>query len=168
MIPKTQKDFHLSADGRSYLGLIQNFEAPKLTKVMETLLNGGMLGKTEIDMGLDTMTCSWTASEHNATMIALFGITDPQGVLLRVAVAVENGSPSTAEPVEYLVRGVVKEMDDGTTEVQKKTEVKYSMTLSYYKKSINGVPVLEIDTLNYVYNINGVDQMAARRAALGI
>ena len=169
MIPKITKDFHLSADARSYIGLIQNFEAPKLTKKTEDLSNGGSGGVIEVDMGFDKLSCSWTANEHNAQMMALFGIADMQGVLLRVALAVENNMPGTAaEPVEYVLRGMVKEIDDGTTEVGKKSESKYTMSLTYYQKLVNGVPIIEIDLINYVYNVNGVDQWAARRTALGI
>ena len=169
MMPRTAKDFHLMADGRSYIGLIQNFEPPKLQKKTEEIINGGMIGPVEVDMHMDKMECNWTASEHNANMIALFGITDQQGVLLRVNVAVENCAPGTStEPVEYVLRGIVKEIDDGSNEKGKKTEIKYTMSLSYYKKSINNVTVLEIDFINYVYSVNGVDQYAARRLALGI
>lgn len=169
MMPKTVRDFHLMADGRSYIGLIQNFEAPKIQKKTEEILNGGMGGAVEIDMHFEKMECSWTANEHIAQMIALFGIADQQGVMLRINLAVENCAPGTStEPVTYVVRGIVKEIDDGTAEMGKKTEIKYSMALSYYKKEVNNVPILEIDFINYVYRVNGIDKYAARRAALGI
>jgi P2 family phage contractile tail tube protein len=169
MMPKVTRDFHLMADGRSYIGLIQSFEAPKLQKKTEDILNGGMIGAVEIDMHLEKLECSWTANEHNAQMLALFGMVDQQGVMLRVRLAVENCAPgAAAEPVEYVLRGIVKEIDDGSAEVGKKSEIKYSMGLSYYKKVVNNVPVLEVDFINYVYRVNGVDLYAARRAALGI
>jgi uncharacterized protein len=39
--------------------------------------------------------------------------------------------------------------------------------LVYYKESIDGVVLFEIDVLNNIFIVDGIDQLAAQRAAMG-
>ncbi|HFX0607365.1 TPA: phage major tail tube protein, partial [Pseudomonas aeruginosa] len=47
-------------------------------------------------------------------------------------------------------------------------EFKYSVGVTYYKLEVDGRVVFEIDPLAPLRVINGVDQLAETRAALGI
>ena len=48
------------------------------------------------------------------------------------------------------------------------TELKYKFALSYYKLTINGETLIEIDVVNMVETVNGTDRLAEVRAALGV
>jgi hypothetical protein len=41
------------------------------------------------------------------------------------------------------------------------------MPLVYYKETVDGVVLFEIDVLNSVFIVDGVDILAAQRAAMG-
>ena len=49
-----------------------------------------------------------------------------------------------------------------------KAEFKYAVAVSYYKLEVDGREVYEIDPVNGVRAINGVDQLAGMRNDLGL
>jgi len=63
--------------------------------------------------------------------------------------------------------GSIKEYAPGEQETNKKSEEKYVIYPTYYKLTVNSNVIHEIDIRNYKRIINGVDQLAKRRAALG-
>lgn len=169
MNPKLVKDFHTFVDGRSYTGLVQDVEPPKLVRKCEEVLNGGMIAAIDVPMHLEKLEMSFTTNEHNKNLLLLYGVASGSGVLLRLRLAVENCDPGAqAEPVEYVVRGIIREIDPGTVEVGKKSEIKYQMSLTYFRQSVNDEVVIEIDTLNYVFIVGGIDIYASRRRALAL
>ena len=56
--------------------------------------------------------------------------------------------------------GTAKAGDDNT--------IKAVTSLSYYKLTIGGATVIEIDVPGYVFMVNGVDRLAEKRQALGL
>lgn len=48
------------------------------------------------------------------------------------------------------------------------SEFKVSSVLSYYKLTINGNTVVEIDLVGMVENVNGEDRLADQRKAIGL
>ncbi|MDA1813274.1 phage major tail tube protein, partial [Bacillus cereus] len=56
----------------------------------------------------------------------------------------------------------------GKAKAGDKTEIKYKLAVSYYRLSINGQVLIEIDPVNFVEVVNGIDRLAQVRAALGI
>lgn len=71
-------------------------------------------------------------------------------------------------PVEVVVRGRHQEIDMGNAKPGSDTEHKFKMSCSYYKLIVNGREVVEIDIVNMVFKVNGVDRLAAQRAAIGL
>ena len=66
------------------------------------------------------------------------------------------------------LRGGLREVDPGEWKPGEKAEFKYAVSVTYYKLEIDGRVMFEIDPVNCVRVIDGVDQLAAERAALGI
>ncbi|MNV43960.1 Phage tail tube protein FII [compost metagenome] len=66
------------------------------------------------------------------------------------------------------MRGRFVEIDPGSAKAGEATAIKYKAALSYYKLSINGETLIEIDAVNMIEMVNGVDRLAEVRAALGI
>lgn len=59
-------------------------------------------------------------------------------------------------------------VDPGEWGDPKKGEVKLALTPNYYRLRIGGTEIYEIDLLNGIRRIGGVDQLAQRRANLGV
>ncbi|TGD45554.1 phage tail protein, partial [Salmonella enterica subsp. enterica serovar Poona] len=70
--------------------------------------------------------------------------------------------------VELGVRGRHKEVDAGEWKTGESSSTKGSSTNSYAKLTINGEVLYEVDLVNMVEIVSGVDLMEAHRNALGL
>ena len=71
-------------------------------------------------------------------------------------------------PVVINVRGYFKEMDFDSWKPAEKATLKCSVACNYYKLSVDGMELVEIDPINMIRNINGSDQLSKLREALQI
>lgn len=166
-LPKTLKNFILFIDGDNYAGEVPETTLPKLGIVTEEYRAGGMLGNVDLDMGLEKLEMSFKAGGLLTSVLRQFGIANLSGVQLRFAGAYQADDTGDVMSAELVARGRHKEIDYGTAKVGEKTEMSVSSTLTYLKWTIDGNVEIEIDVLNNVFLVNGVDRMAEIRLALG-
>ena len=167
-LPRTLKNFNLFNDGDSYLGQVEEITLPTLTRNTEDYRAGGMMGPVKLDMGQEAIECEWKCGGLMRGVLAQYGITKPDGVQLRFAGAYQSEDTGEIDAVELVIRGRHTEINFGSAKVGEKTEFTIKTAASYYKLSIKGSPLIEIDLVNMVENINGKDQLTAIRQALGI
>lgn len=162
-----RKNFNLFVDGRGYAGQGQEFNAPKLSLKVEEWRGGGMNAPLELDMGLEKLESDFTLLQYSADVLALFGLAAGNTVPLVVREALESFD-GTVTPVTHTMRGRIKEVDGGTSKPGDVVPVKFTLALEYYRLQHGDRTVQEIDIPNMVHLIDGVDRLAAQRAALGI
>ncbi len=167
-LPKKLKNFVLFNDGNAYLGEVPEVTLPKLVAKMEDYRAGGMPGSVKIDQGLEALTCEWTAAGYLVDAIRQFGTVKIDGVMLRMTQALQADDTEAITPAELIMRGRHSEIDFGNAKAGEMTQVKFKTELTYYKLSIDGVEVVEIDMVNGTFVVGGVDRMAETRQALGI
>lgn len=169
-LPRKLKHMNLFNDGVSYLGVAKSVTLPVLSRKMEAYRAGGMAGPVKIDHGLsdDGLQLEWTLGGLDLTVLRQFGIASASGVLLRFAGEYQQDDTGDAVAVEVVVRGRHEEIDMGDAEPGEDTEHSITTTCSYYKLSVNGAVEIEIDLLNMVEIVGGVDRLAASRAAIGL
>jgi len=167
-LPKKIKNFNLFVNAVSYAGLVPEVTLPKLTRKTEDYQAGGMQGPVKSNLGMEGLEMQWTLAGFDRDMLAQWGVTTVAGVLLRFAGALQQDDTGAITALEVVVRGYHTEMDPGTAKVGEKTEIKVTSALSYYKVSMNGVPVIEIDFVNMVYVVNGEDLATLERLAIGL
>lgn len=166
-IPQVLKNFNAFVDGQGYAGRAEELTLPKLTVKTEEFRGGGMDTPLEMDMGTEKLEASLTLSEYSADALALWGVVTGATVPFTFRGAAQRqGEP--AQPIIALIRGRIKEFDPGNWKAGDKATAKFSIAVDYYKLSVNGVDVVEIDVENMVRIVGGVDQMASLRSALGI
>jgi P2 family phage contractile tail tube protein len=166
-LPSKLKNFDLFQNGESWLGLVPSVTLPKLTRKMEDYAAGGMAGPVEIDLGQEKIELAFTAGGLIKSALAKYGATSVDAVQLRFAGAYQSDSNGAYNAVEVAVRGRYKEFDPGDAKSQSDTEHKFSVSCAYYRLSIDGVPMIEIDMLANKLVVDGVDITAAQRAAIG-
>ena len=71
-------------------------------------------------------------------------------------------------PVVVTVTGAWKDLDLGNWKSGDKSTLKASVSLRYYKLSIGGTDLVEVDVENMVRIIDGTDQLAPMRDAIGV
>lgn len=168
-LPKKLKDLNLFANGDSWQGVVQAVTLPTLTRKIEEWRGGGMDGPVGIDMGMDgLLTCEWTAGGLMEAIFDNFGTSRIDADLLRMTGAYERDDTAEITAVEVVMRGRHTEIDMGDAQPGENTEHKVTSTLSYYKLSVDGKTVIEIDLPSQVFKVNGEDRRAERRAALGL
>lgn len=167
MTPNTLKNFNLFVDGRGYAGVVDEITPPKLSIKTDEHRAGGMDVPVELDMGMEAMTMDFTLSQYDADVLKNFGVNNGATLpmTMRGALQAEGGA---VIPVIINARGMIKMVDDGTWKAGEKTQLKITAALRYYKRTIGGAVLHEIDVENMTRVINGVDQMADLRNAIGI
>ena len=96
------------------------------------------------------------------------GAVKADGVLLRFAGAYQRDDTGEVDLVEIVVRGHHETIELGEATRGEDTEQKITTTCTYYKLTVNGRVEMEVDLLNFIEIVNGVDLLAAQRKAIGL
>ena len=167
-LPAKLKNYNLFADGDSWLGETSEVALPKIAKKVEAWRGGGMLAEVDIEMGLDKLEMETKIGGLSVSAMRAFGAVGVAGSALRYVGAYQEDGAGVVSTAELAVRCQHVELDPGNAKVGDNTEWSLKSTLSYLKWTVNGVVEIEIDVLNCVMVIDGVDRMAAIRAAMGL
>jgi P2 family phage contractile tail tube protein len=166
-LPRKLKNLNLFHDGVSFLGQVVEFTPPTLTRQMEDYRAGGMNGPIKIDHGVEGMESEALCGGFMREVFTQYGIARHDGVQLRFAGAYQRDDTGQVDAVEIVIRGRHSEIEQGKGKPGEDTEFKFKTAISYYKLTINGAVLLEIDLANMVEVVGGVDRLAEQRRAIG-
>ncbi|MFA7351682.1 MAG: phage major tail tube protein [Methylotenera sp.] len=167
-MPRKLKNFNLFADAVSWIGLVPEVVLPKLTRVMEGYRAGGMNGSAKVDLGQGDLEAELSLGGLVKQVFEQYANTKVDGVLLRFAGAYQEDATSSVSAVEVVMRGRYEEIDMGNAKVAENADMKVKIPLTYYKLTIDGTEMIEIDVVNFIERVNGVDMLAKQRQAMGI
>ena len=165
MIKDVMKNVDLYVDGTLYLGKCESVEPPKLNLRMEEY-RGGLDAPVEVDMGLEKLECTVTTFGLDPDLLALWGVKTGSDAPLVFRAAQEDGD-GAVQAIRMDIRGRVKGIDWGEWKTGERVPNKVMIAVRYYKLEVDGRVLHEIDAENLIRIVNGVDQMAAIRQALG-
>lgn len=161
------KNINLFVDGRGYAGQIDEYNAPDLALASEDYRAGGMDVPVAIEMGMEALETSFSLIAYDADVLALFGIGEGRDVPFVARGALESYD-GTVKAAVHTMRGKIMRLARGTWSAGQKPALQVTMRLDYYREEHNGIVINEIDVINMVRIVGGVDRLAAQRAALGI
>ncbi|WP_336950582.1 phage major tail tube protein [Sphingobium aromaticivastans] len=167
-LPRTLKDMMLFNEGFNYLGDCKSVSLPTLTRKTEEYRGAGMSGPVMMDMGMEAMEMKFTCAGPMRDVLRQWGTPTVDGVYLRFVGNYQQDDTSSVDHVEVIVRGRHTEIEMGDQETGEASEFNATFAVAYYKLEWNGRTEIEIDPLNMVEIVGGVDRLAERRAALGI
>ena len=167
-LPRKLKNFALFVDGENYMGEVPEVTLPTLTRQMDDYRGGGMNMPVKLDFGMEAMEAEIKAAGWFGGLLATWGTPRADGAMLRFAGALQSDDSEGVDALEVVMRGRISEIDPGSAKAGEGTELKYKFALSYYKLTINGETLIEIDVVNMVETVNGTDRLAEVRAALGV
>ena len=169
-LPRKLKHLNLFMDGGNWIGVAEDYTPAKMSQKFEAYRGGGMIGAANIHMGLDdsALDTSFTFGGVEADLVKRLGVAKIDGVAIRFAGSFQRDDTGEVVPVEIVQRGRFKELDRGTFKSGDNSQSKISMVNTYYKETINGVELCEIDLLNMIWKVDGVDLMAEHRKAIGL
>ncbi|WLG26008.1 phage major tail tube protein [Pseudomonas lurida] len=167
MIPEMLTNCVMFCDGVSFSGDVPSMTLPKLAIKSEEYRGGGMSGPVDLPTGLEKLEAAFTTNGVRKEALKFFGLADQTACNL-VFRGSFKGQKGTVKAVTVTLRGSLKEVDMGDWKPGDKAEIKHAVAVTYYKLEIDGRVMFEIDFANMVQVINGVDQLAAERSALGL
>lgn len=167
MVPQKLFNTSMTSDGISFRGDIPEFTLPKVTVKEEEHRGGGMDAAVGMDVGLEKMEAGFSATGARRELLGKVGLVDGNSFngVFRGSF-MEHGGSTVA--VVATIRGRLREVDPGAWKPGESAEFKFMVGVSYYKLVVGGRLVYEIDPVNMVRVINGVDQLAQVRADLGL
>ncbi len=163
-------NFEVFISGNRKLGMA-DVTLPSLEYKTSTLSGAGIGGEIEMptpgQTGSMELEINWrTINDDNAALLAM------KAHDLELRGANENYDAGTGEivteAVKVNVRALPKKGDLGSLKPADHTDTKSTLEIIYIKESIDGKRVVEIDKLNYIHYVNGVDYLADVRKALGL
>jgi len=167
-MPRKLKHFNVYNDAESCLGEVLEITLPTLSRSMEDYRGGGMSGPVKIDNGMEALEVETKYGGVMRSVLRQFGIATHDGVQLRFAGSYQREDSGAVDAVEIIVRGRHQEIGRGNAKEGEDTEFSAKTACSYYKEVWNGQVVAEIDFVNMIEIIDGVDRLAEHRRAIGI
>ena len=166
MLPRHLRNFNVMIDGRGFAGRADEVTLPTLSLVTEEHRAGGMDMSVETDLGMEMMELSVVISDYDESVIAGFGLLGA-GVPLRIMGAIQRQGEE-AQSVVIRALGGLKSREVGTWTTGGKQTTTLTYSLRSYSETINGTEYVNVDAENMIRVINGVDQLASQRAAIGL
>lgn len=162
-------DYSVYKDGVRFLGTTQ-VTLPNIGFKTLEMSGAGIAGTVEsVVLGhLEQMSMTMNFRTLNKEAISL---TAPAKHTIDLRAAVQENDTSTgamkAKKIKNVLVVIPKTMAGGTYQPANPTDTSVEFAVSYWKQTIDGEVVLEIDPLNYICSINGVDYLKDVRDALG-
>ena len=167
-MPRILKNFNLFVDGVGYAGLVETLSVPVLTIKSEEFRAGGMDIPMEIDMGQEKLEANFALAEYSPATSGLFGTQQvAEGTQLTARGAMQRDGEA-AIPILINMTGRIYTLDPGEWKAGDRSMLTHRVALAFYRETIDGTVVHEIDVVNMKRIINGVDQMATIRTAIGV
>ncbi len=153
-LPKILKNFNVYAAGNSYLGVAEEVTPPNVAIKTSEMRLAGMAGAIEVDQGVEKLenTIKFKGVEQDITR--LLGTTDT--IVTKGAVQNKDGA---TEAVIITSRGLFKSNEGDTYKVGEDGATSIKQNCEYYKYEQNGETIVEIDMINGVRIIDGIDQL---------
>ncbi|WP_140918801.1 phage major tail tube protein [Limnobaculum xujianqingii] len=169
-LPRKFKYFNGFVNGDNYMGLIPEVELPKLSKKVEDYQAGGMPGAIAVDLGFDSgaLDMGITLGGVEARLLKTWGNATADGTQFRFAGSIQDEATGEAVACEIQTRGRFTELDPGSAKAGDDTSQKYTLKNTYLKLTIAGEEIIEVDLLNMIYVVGGVDVLEKHRANCGL
>jgi P2 family phage contractile tail tube protein len=167
-MPSKLKYFATFINGIGYACEVDEVNLPKLTRKMESWRGGGMGRPIKADMGGEELQLEHTYGGIMRDILKQYGVTTHDGVQIRFAGSYRSEDKADPIAVEVVVRGRHSEIDPGSSKAGDDTKFKVTTECSYYKLTMDGEEIIEIDVINGIEKVNGVDLTQKDRKAIGL
>lgn len=161
------KNLNMFFDGKGYAGKVRSFDPPKFTLITEEFRGGGMNGPLELTMGHEALTFGFELIDFSPDVLSLWRIREGFGTAFNLRGAMED-IDGNVKPIKWECRGKMKSLDPGTIAGGTAANLSGEAALSYVKLTHGTRVIHEIDVVNMVQIIDGVDLLQGMRDALGI
>lgn len=162
--------FTVFKDGVRKMG-IADITLPDVEYMTESLKGSGVGGEVDLvnpgNISVMSSTFNWRTLNDDLVVLS-----QPKTHQLECLGAIEQYDAGTGEYVTkqaaVTMRVTPKKVSLGKLENNATMDANNEFSVVYLKLKLDGQTVLEIDPLNYIFNVGGTDFLSAVRAALGL
>ncbi|MCT4543295.1 MAG: phage major tail tube protein [Vallitalea sp.] len=169
MIPEKVVGYNVYNGGGKLTGVTGEVTLPNLEAMSETISGAGIAGEYE----------SPTPGHFGSTQIEIpfrtlydtsFNLMVPKGQTLVLRASQQSYDVSDGQvkyrPLKITLRTIPKGIDLGKIGTGKPTETKNTLEVLYIKIEENGKVLLELDKLNFIFIVNGIDVLGPIRSQI--
>lgn len=169
-MPRKLKNLNLFNDANNYVGVVKSVTLPPLGRKMEAYRGGGMNGPVKADLGFsdDGIQFEWKTGGLDLISLKQFGAVNASGIALRFAGSFQQDDTGEVSAVEVVLRGRHETIEMGDAQPGEDTEHSITTTCTYYKLIVDNEEIIEIELLNFIEKVNGVDMLEKQRSAIGL
>ena len=154
-------------DGIGKAGNAKEYTPPVLEVLTSDFQAGDMDMPVPVDEGMAAMESSFSIFGVDVTILPLFGLRQGERATVSVRSTYTDLEGNSYDLVEQLSGMISKiERDTQDTGSQRDKAMKVTMKLNYYKVVRSGVVLLEIDPINHVRKLGGIDMLEGIRALM--
>jgi P2 family phage contractile tail tube protein len=151
-------------------GTASEVTCPDLTPVMGEYKALGMAGILEFFKGFEKLeaTIKWKFADTEIRK-ACANFVQPADIMVRSNRARwDSGGIIDNVPVVIYLKGTPTKHQGGGYKAQEATEFETTFTCFFFKEEVDGDPIVEVDVMNNIYKVDGVDLLAEYRMNLGV
>ena len=169
-IPEKLINFRVYLEGTDLLGTA-DVTLPSLESLTETVKGAGLAGEVESPVighfKSMTLGLKWRVVHKEACKLAVL---KAHQLEVRGAVQVMDHAAGTytAVPTKLVVKGIPKKLALGKMDPGKLQDTETELEVTYLKLTVDGEEQIELDKYNFIYKVQGEDQLAKVRSALGL
>jgi P2 family phage contractile tail tube protein len=167
-LPRTLRKFNTFNEGRSFIGECLELKLPKLAIKTDDYQGAGMMGSVALIKGIDKLELEHTYNSPISEIVASFGAERHDAAQFRWMGSYADEQTGESQAVEISVRGRHNELDLGDAKAGEGGQFKVMTHCSYFKLSVRGENWIEIDIVNDIFVVMGVDRMAQHRKNVGL
>lgn len=165
-IPTKINRYNVYKEGNRLLGMGDEMALPDFEASSETVSGAGILGE------IDDPTVGHFSNQEieipfrviDQEAVDMLDMTKSVTLTIRGAQQTTNSEGDIEfRPMRVVVRGRSKKFSPGKVKAGSTMETKVTLTVLYILIELEGKPILELDKLNEVYKINGIDVLAKVR-----
>lgn len=160
-IPEKINAFNVYLRGNMLIGLSDEVTLPDFEAITEPLSGPGLLGEFEsVALGhFSSMELEIPFRQMDDDMFKLADQSTALDITLRGAIQFTDGATGgiDSKPMRIVVRGRNKNLSGGKAKQGTGTGSSVKVEIMYILIEIGRTPKIELDKLNFVYKVNGVD-----------
>ncbi|TCP13779.1 hypothetical protein EV683_10524 [Crenobacter luteus] len=167
-LPHTLRLFNVFVNGVSFVDQALELKLPKIAMKTEEYSGAGMIGPVALLKAIEKLELEHTYNGPIEEIVADFGAEKHDASLVRFMGSYSEEGSGTDQAVEIVVRGRHNEFDQSDAKAAENGNWKVKTDCTYYKQTVNGKVWLEIDVVNKIFVVMGVDRLAQHRKNIGL
>ena len=156
-------------DDTDFIAKASEVDLPKIKFKYADTKALGLYAESELPTGLDKMESRFMFNSIYGDFLAI--ASEPfkaHKVIVRGTMqSWTTDGVSSEVPVKAELKGFFKEFDAGKIKGREGSEAEATMNVIYFKLEVDNKEIIEIDTINNIYKVKGVDRLKDYKANLG-